>query len=105
MIYKFKSQAVADVIMQQSNGEQMLAIIGKEPAPQGIITVAKIPAAIAALEAAIVAHEAAQSRRAENPSQDVQIEGDSVMLRQRAAPFIDLLRCSAAAGKDVVWGV
>jgi len=34
-----------------------------------------------------------------------QVEGDSVMLRQRATPFIELLRCSAQAGKDVVWGV
>ncbi|MDD2881370.1 MAG: DUF1840 domain-containing protein [Rhodoferax sp.] len=105
MIYKFKSQAAGDVIMMKFNAEQMLAIIGKEASPQGIITVAQIPAAIAALEAAVVAHEAVQSLRASSPPQGVEIEGDSVMLRQRAAPFIDLLRHSAAAGKDVVWGV
>ena len=105
MIFRFKSKAAAEVIMLQSNGEQMLAIVGKEPAAKGIITVAQIPAAIAALEAAIVAHEAVEARRAEDPSQVINIDGDSVMLRHRAAPFIDLLRCSAAAGKDVVWGV
>ena len=49
MIYKFKSQAAADVIMLQANGEQMLTIIGKAPAAQGIVTVAQIPVAIAAL--------------------------------------------------------
>jgi cyclopropane-fatty-acyl-phospholipid synthase len=105
MIYKFKSQAAAEVIMLESNGEQMLAIVGKEPAAKGIITVAQIPAAIAALDAALLAHEAVVARRAEDPSQAISIDGDSVMLRHRAAPFIDLLRCSAAAGKDVVWGV
>lgn len=105
MLYKFKSQACADVIMLQMNGEQMLTIIGKTPSPQGIITVAQIPAAIAALEAAIVVHEDAESRRIENPQQEVDVEGDSVMLRHRAAPFIELLRGSAKAGKDVVWGV
>lgn len=105
MLYKFKSQACADVIMLQLNGEQMLTIVGKSPAPQGIITVDQIPAAIAALEAAIVVHEAAQSRRDANLPLEEDVEGDSVMLRQRAAPFIDLLRCSAEAGKDVVWGV
>jgi cyclopropane-fatty-acyl-phospholipid synthase len=105
MIYKFKSQAAGDVIMMKSNGDQMLTIIGKEAAPQGIITVAQIPAAIAALEAAVATHEATLLLRAGNPPQDVEIEGDSVMLRQRAAPFIELLKCSAAAGKDVVWGV
>ncbi len=105
MIYKFKSQAAADVIMLQLNGEQMLNIIGKDASPQGIITVAQIPAAIAALEAAVLAHEAAQARRKEELPQEGEIEGDSVMLRHRSAPFIDLLRCSAQAGKDVVWGV
>ena len=105
MIYKFKSQAAADVIMLQLNGDQMLAIVGKEPSPQGIITVAQIPAAIAALEAAIVTHEAAESRRAEQPRTEVDVEGDSVRLRDRAVPFIELLRTSAQAGKDVVWGV
>jgi Fe-S cluster assembly ATPase SufC len=67
MIYKFKSQAAADVIMLQSNGEQMLAIIGKEPAAQGVITAAQMPAAIAALEAAIVVHEEVEARRRANP--------------------------------------
>lgn len=105
MIYKFKSQAAADVIMLRLNGDQMLAIIGRQPAAQGIITVAQIPAAIAALEAAIVAHEAAEARRADEPQTEVEVEGDSIRLRDRAAPFIDLLRTSAQAGKDVVWGV
>jgi hypothetical protein len=105
MIYKFKSQAAADVIMQQFNGDQMLDIIGKTPAAQGVITVAQMPAAIAAIEKAIVAHEAAQTRRAADPHAVVEVQGDSVMLRQRAAPFIELLQTSAQAGKDVVWGV
>jgi cyclopropane-fatty-acyl-phospholipid synthase len=105
MIYKFKSQAAADVIMLKLNGDQMLTIVGKEPSPQGIITVAQIPAAIAALEAAIVTHEAAESRRTEHPQMEVEVEGDSVMLGHRAGPFIELLRLSAEAGKAVVWGV
>jgi cyclopropane-fatty-acyl-phospholipid synthase len=105
MIYKFKSQAAGDVIMLQLNGDQMLTIIGKEPSPQGIITAEQIPAAIAALQAAIEVHEAAQARRAEHPEEQVEVEGDSVMLRHRAAPFIELLRLSAEARKDVFWGV
>lgn len=104
MLYKFKSQAAADVIMQQFNGDQMLAIIGKTPLSQGIITVEQIPAAIAALDAAVVAHEAAHARDQEHLESEVGIEGDGIMLRQRATPFIELLRSSAQAGKDVVWG-
>jgi hypothetical protein len=105
MIYKFKSQAAGDVIMLQLNGDQMLTIVGKAPAPRGIITVAQIPAAVAALEAACAAHETAQSQRQEHLPPEHEVEGDSVLLRQRVAPFIDLLRSSAQAGKDVVWGV
>jgi Fe-S cluster assembly ATPase SufC len=105
MIYKFKSPAAGDVIMQQFNGDQMLGIIGKEPSAQGIITVQQMPAAIAALQAAVELHEAVQARRHAHPQDLVEVEGDSVMLRQRAAPFIDLLKCSAEANKDVVWGV
>ena len=105
MLYKFKSQAAADVIMLPMNGEQMLSIMGKDVAPQGIITVAQIPAAIAALEAEIAVHEADLARRDANEPSSEEVLGDSVMLRQRAAPLIDLLRCSAEAGKDVVWGV
>lgn len=106
MLYKFKSAAAADVIMLQNNGQQMLKIIGKDDSPQGIITVEQIPGAIQALEAAVVAHEAAQKRAGAAAVEDDEApEGDGVMLRQRAAPFIDLLRRSVEAGKDVVWGV
>jgi cyclopropane-fatty-acyl-phospholipid synthase len=105
MIYKFKSQASADVVMLQSNGEQMLSIVGKKPAAQGIITVGHIPAAIAALNAAIVAHEATQAQRKANPESVFEAEGDSIRLRDRAGPFIELLQTSEQAGKDVVWGV
>jgi cyclopropane-fatty-acyl-phospholipid synthase len=105
MLYKFKSQADADVIMLEPNGDQMLSIIGRQPSAQGIVTVAQIPAAIAALEAAVIAHEAAESHVADPPSSELAAGGDGVRLRARAVPFIALLRNSELAGKDVVWGV
>jgi cyclopropane-fatty-acyl-phospholipid synthase len=105
MIYTFKSQASANVIMLEPNGDQMLTIVGKEPSAQGIITVAQIPSAIAALQAAIAQHEAVEAKRREQPGIVVEVEGDSVLLRDRAAPFIDLLQTSVQAGKDVYWGV
>ena len=89
--------------MLEFNGDQMLTIVGKVPSPQGIITVDQISAAISALEAAFVVHEEAESKRLVNPGLTVEVEGDSVMLRHRAEPFVDLLRTSAQAGKDVVW--
>ena len=43
MLYKFKSQAAADVIMLEPNDEELLKIIGKAPGAAGIITAAQIP--------------------------------------------------------------
>ena len=37
MLYKFKSKSGSDVIMMGPNGDEVLRLIGKQPAPQGII--------------------------------------------------------------------
>ena len=111
MLFKFKSRATADVIMLEPNGKQLLEIIGKSPnEPHGIITAAQIPAAIAALEAAVLEEErrlaeAGQTADAEDAAQQEPDgwERDTVTLRQRAAPFIDMLRRSAAAEREVTW--
>ena len=105
MLYKFKSQAAADVILLEVNARQLLDIIGKQAAPQGIVTVAQVPAAVAALHAAIAQQEAAPTQRVDSDEHDEHsAKGEGVSLRQRAAPFIDLLLRSAAEHKDVIWG-
>lgn len=102
MLYKFKSQASGDVIMLSNSGEQMLRILGKDVTPQGIVTVAQLPAAIAALTEAVVASEATPPQHSLNTELKQQ---DPVLLRQRVAPLVLLFRESQACGKDVVWGV
>jgi cyclopropane-fatty-acyl-phospholipid synthase len=57
MLYKFKSKATADLIMLEANGKQILRIIGKEPAPKGIVEVAEMPEAIEALRRAVQQEE------------------------------------------------
>lgn len=112
MLYKFKSRATADLILLEPHGKRMLQVIGKEPGPSGIVTVAQIPAAVAALEAAVLDEERRLAEAGQTKDADeadaVGADGrerDTVTLRQRAAPFIDMLRRSAAEGHDVVWGV
>jgi Domain of unknown function (DUF1840) len=97
MIYRFKSAATGDLIMLAPNGDQMLRILGREPAPQGIIEVAAMPAAIAALLAAIA--------REETPPEDEDERLPPVGLRQRLWPMIEMLRRAQAADAAVVWGV
>ena len=57
MLYKFKSRATADLILLEPHGRRLLQAMDKEPARQGIVTAAQIPAAVAALEAAVAADE------------------------------------------------
>ncbi|WP_313302077.1 DUF1840 domain-containing protein [Diaphorobacter sp.] len=114
MLYKFKSRSTADLIMLEPTARQILKIIGKNPDDRtGIVTVAQIPGAIAALEAAVAAEEelgrstdAASAEAARKDGEDKEDEvksGEVVELRQRAVPFIDMLRRSAADNHDVVW--
>jgi hypothetical protein len=107
MLYRFKSQATADLVMLNDTGEQMLAAMGKEVAPKGVVTVAQIPAALAALAQAVADSEAAtaQEEAAEATDPDDAPKADGVRLRQRATPLVAMLKESHAAGKDVVWGV
>lgn len=108
MLYKFKSPATADLIMLEPHGRRLLEILGRDLAsPKGIVLPEQMSAAIAALESAIVQEEAhrklaaeeAQARGEEPPA----FEG--VSLRQRATPFIEMLRRCEKAGKEIVWGV
>ena len=54
MLYRFKSRATADTLMLDTVAEPLLTIMGKEITPQGVITVAQIPDAIAALKQAVI---------------------------------------------------
>jgi hypothetical protein len=103
MIYKFKSKATGDVIMLGPNGDQMLVLLGREPAAKGIIEVAAMPQALAALQAAIDA-EAALAATADDEADDP-AAARAVALRQRLWPMMEMLRRAHAAGEPVVWGV
>ncbi|MDO8776344.1 MAG: DUF1840 domain-containing protein [Burkholderiaceae bacterium] len=114
MLYKFKSKTTGDVIMLQPNGRRVLEIIGKDTqagpgstGDRGIILPEHMPAAIAALEAAI-AREAADQQAAVAAAlarNEPPPRFEAVSLRQRALPFIEMLRRCEKAGHEVVWGV
>ena len=107
MLYKFKSKAAGDLIMLEPNGRRVLEIIGKDAGPKGIILPGEIPAAIAALDAAITREEADQKALASEAKAKGEVPPrlDSVSLRQRAVPFLDMLRRCDKAGHEIVWGV
>lgn len=113
MAYTFQSRATSDLIMLDSVGKTLLQLLDKTPGEPGVLTVAQIPAALQTLEAAVRADDA--KRRAiqedsQQPDADANAraakesaELGAVTLHQRVAPFADMLRRSAAEGKDVTW--
>lgn len=111
MLYKFKSKATGDIIMLQPNGRRVLEIIGKDTQPgsgdQGIILPEQMSAAIAALEAAIAKEETDQKAAvaAALAGNETPPRFEAISLRQRALPFIEMLRRCQQAGHEIVWGV
>ena len=100
MLYKFKSQATGDLIMTQPIGERVLALIGKPATPQGIIDVEQMPAAISALEAAV----AAESPKPANDADEASPRADTVSLRQRVWPMVEMLKRASAEQQPITWG-
>lgn len=108
MLYKFKSRVTSDLIMLEPVGRRVLQIIGKSPDDEhGIVTAEQIPAAIAALQKAVSEEEADQASAAEKVTDETgetpQDPSERVWLRQRVAPFIEMLRASAEQGREVTW--
>ena len=115
MIYRFKSRAAGDLLMLEPHGDALLRAIGREPSPRGIIEPADIPAAMAALQAAIDADDAVRAARGTGASEpeaqqddsrgDGSATRDGVSLRRRLWPMVDMLRRALAEDEPVVWGV
>jgi len=109
-MYKFKSRAAGDLIMLEPNGRQILTILGRTDAAsqaQGILLPEHMPEAIQLLEAAISADEAHRAQLV----QEAKDQGETpphfegISLRQRAVPFIEMIKRCQKADKEIVWGV
>jgi hypothetical protein len=107
MLYRFKSKAGADVVMLGESGDALLQLLGRQPAPQGILQAQDLAALIASLEAGVAADEARFQQAIEAAKADggPAPQRTGVSLRQRAWPLRELLLQSQRQGADVVWGV
>jgi hypothetical protein len=111
MIYKFKSKATGDLIMLEENGRTLLRIIGKtdpQTLKQGIVLTKDMPAAIAALQAAVIVEETRNQEKAHAASEAGRTNAGALQgigLRQRSLPFIRMLERCYAENKEIVWGV
>lgn len=108
MLITFRSQAAGDVMMFDEVARQMLRIIDKEPEDKGIITVAQLPDAIAALKGAIAADKAEWTEHSVSGQVNAEMEPDDgrdlfVSASQRAQPLLEQLEWSLKADKPVIW--
>ena len=100
MIYKFKSKASGNLVMLGPDGDRLLRLIGREPAPRGIIE----PAAMAAVQRLLQDAVAAESGAAAVDDGDT-ASAPAVRLKQRVWPMLQMLERAEAAGEPIVWGV
>ncbi len=112
MLYKFKSNATSDLIMLGPQGDQLLKLLGRSPAAQGIFEPEAMPETWAVLEQAVKDEEAARDNAPQKqdptnpePDTDAAQAAPAVSLRQRVWPFIDMLKRAYAEKQAVVWGV
>ena len=91
MIYKFKSKASGDIIMMGPTGDALLRAIGRDPAPKGIIEPAAMAAAMAGIEQAVLADEAARAE-AEQERAGSGARGRLAAARARRPQFGNLAR-------------
>ena len=104
MIYKFKSKAAGDVIMLGPNGDQLLRIMGREPAAKGIIEVAAHAGRDRVRSRQAVAADEAARSRPPRTSRRRAAGARGVGLRQRAWPMIEMMRRSHAPSEPTSSG-
>lgn len=106
----FKSVACADVIYFSDVAQRMMALMGKDVADKGIVTLEQLPGTIAQLKAAIEADKAAHRQQVLEDQPGIEADGKGgtrprVTLTQRALPLLSMLEESLREKKPVVWGV
>ena len=117
MLYKFKSKETSDLIMLEPHARLILRLIGKDQGAKGVVLPQDMPTAIQCLQNAIEAEEiaVAQAKQLAEEQGHVQNAKSSdsrfddamphISLKQRAVPFMDMLKRAHDANVEVVWGV
>lgn len=108
MLITFYSRADADVIMFGKVGRSMLNALGKDPlASEGIITLAQLPQALAALQAAMEADHREQAAHPFDEDDEEAVErarhDPIIHFSQRAYPLLSMLQHSLREKTPVTW--
>ncbi|WP_137938763.1 DUF1840 domain-containing protein [Chitinivorax sp. B] len=114
MLYIFKSKASGDVIMLDTNGKEILNLLGKDPEERkGIFTIEQLPTAISVLKMAIQTDHSKpidEVEGEEDNTDDQETEpktkpSERIKLYQRAFPLLEMMERSLIKQVPVTWGV
>lgn len=108
----FRSKAAGEIFMFAETARRILAIIGKQDTPRGVISAEQLDDALARLVAA-VEEEKAQIEHSREDVEQAQRRGEpaaeegarAITLGQRAYPLLEMLRAAQSKRVDVTWGV
>jgi hypothetical protein len=107
----FRSKAAGEIFMFAETARRILAIIGKQDTPRGVISAEQVGDALGRLTAA-VEEEKAQIEQAREEAEQAQRRGEpaaegarAITLAQRAYPLLEMLRAAQKKKVDVTWGV
>ena len=108
----FRSKAAGEIFMFAETARRILAIVGKQDTPRGVISAEQVADALVRLSAA-VEEEKAQLEQAREEAEQAQRRGEpageggprAITLGQRAYPLLEMLRAAQKKKVDVTWGV
>ncbi len=106
MLYRFKSQATADLVMLVADAQGALRLIGKDLTPEGVISPDQLPWAIDILQHAWREDHALRLREdtyAPEQLAEPDDENPDVRLSQRLVPLVNMLELANKAQVAVVW--
>lgn len=106
-VYRFKSRETGDLVMLRPHGKRLLEILGKDPATPGVLLPDDMPRALEAIREAVAQEEAKQKQMTEEAEArgEPPPQFETVSLRMRSAPFIEMLQRCMKEKVEIVWGV
>lgn len=112
MIITFHSTAAGNLMMFQSDAENILTLLGKDISQaKGVLTVEQMPAAIEKLQHTLrlsknSANTAPPQKNTDGDADDKEAQAaQPVSLAQHAQPFLEFMQTSLKRNKPITWGV
>lgn len=106
MLYRFKSQATAELVMMGADARGALRLIGKDLTPEGVISPDQLPRAIDILQQARREDQAFRLREETSMLDrlDEMNQADpDIRLSQRLVPLVNILELANQAHVAVIW--